>query len=109
MNTYWLSFAEPEKPNLGVCLLDALDVESAIHKASALGLNPGGEVLVYQIDDQEEINSLGKNRLIPREELTSKGYRPLTDLDEDEAEFRFKLGTVACECCNHNINLSTKN
>lgn len=46
--TFWLSFADPGRPKgtqfLGVAIVVADDFLTAVRKAHALGINPGGEV-----------------------------------------------------------------
>jgi hypothetical protein len=47
-NVYWLSFVDPDAPEerqfLGVCMVQAFGLVTAIEKARSLGFNPGGEV-----------------------------------------------------------------
>lgn len=51
---WWLSFADAEKlageQFLGVAIVEAVDLPSAIKAAWALGCNPGGSVKGFKID-----------------------------------------------------------
>lgn len=52
---WWLSFADPTRPTgeqlLGICIVRAVDMASAIKIAHALKINPGGEVQGIAIDE----------------------------------------------------------
>ncbi len=103
MKTYWISFANEQ--NLGCCIIDAESEEGAYTKANELGLNPGGEVLVLQIDTTTldglaEIGRWGKNRLISKEELINDGYKTLPDMDDDIINDVMASGSIICEDCN---------
>lgn len=53
---YWLSFCDPLKPKtkqfLGVCIVRAFGVATAILRAHQLGINPGGEVASWEIPEE---------------------------------------------------------
>jgi hypothetical protein len=55
MTRWWLSFADATRPAgsqfLGICIVRAVDMVSAIKVAHALGINPGGEVRGFVVDD----------------------------------------------------------
>lgn len=48
LRLWWLSFADPDLPPgrrfLGVCIVEARTLVSAVRHAARLGCNPGGEV-----------------------------------------------------------------
>lgn len=48
---WWLSFADPTKPEgsqfLGVAIVEALGPAHAMKKTKDIGINPGGEVAFY--------------------------------------------------------------
>lgn len=73
---FWLSFADPKKPKgsqfLGACILEvdsesSNPLEKAIHKAHELGINPGGEVLGFEIGRKPHDSWM--NVLLNREEI----------------------------------------
>lgn len=47
---WWLSFANNER-NLGVALVKAGDFIEAVRRAHALGINPGGEVNGWAVEE----------------------------------------------------------
>lgn len=54
---YWLSFCDPHKPEgeqfLGVCIVCAHGPMSAVKTTHHLKINPGGEVRIYTIGNQD--------------------------------------------------------
>jgi hypothetical protein len=74
--TFWLSFTDPEAPPnkrfLGVAIFDMdeskgeLSVPEIVLKAHQLGINPGGQVLVQEV---EGIPDEYKNKLITDDAL----------------------------------------
>jgi len=67
---WWLSFADEEK-FLGVVVLQAPDGLTAVKVAHLLGVNPGGEVAVMQLEPKPEQGTLlclHQNRLLNRSE-----------------------------------------
>jgi hypothetical protein len=79
MTTFWLSFSDPDAPSdkrfLGVAILDMdegrgrVSVPEIVRKANDLGINPGGQVLVQEV---EAIPDEYKNRLITDDALLLK-------------------------------------
>jgi hypothetical protein len=79
MMTFWLSFSDPDAPSdkrfLGVAILDMdegrgrVSVSEIVRKANDLGINPGGQVLVQEV---EAIPDEYKNRLITDDALLLK-------------------------------------
>lgn len=102
MNTYWVSFTEGK--NLGCCIIDAEDEEKALTKINDLKINPGGEVMLFIMSNDEvalkEIDKWGKNKLISPEDLLNDGYRKLGELNEEELNDAKHASTVICTCCN---------
>lgn len=72
MSSWWLSFADGDRPVgtqfLGACIVDASDFLIAVAKTHALGINPGGEVQGYEIPEGAPDLSRWKNRLMSRAE-----------------------------------------
>lgn len=54
MGYYWLSFCDPDRPKgtqfLGICIVEAADLPTAITKSHVLECNPGGEVLSIEFE-----------------------------------------------------------
>lgn len=95
MNTYWISFSS-NNTNLGGCIVDADTPEDAATKTTSLGINPGGQILVFKLEpNAPDLRFWPKDTLISREELLEKGYQKLEtkDLPDHGA-------TVICEECN---------
>lgn len=71
---WWLSFCDPSRPAgtqfRGVAIVDAPNLAFAIHEAWALGVNPGGEVLAWEV---EGIPDEFVGRLLSKEELLQHG------------------------------------
>lgn len=107
MKTFWLSFSNGT--NLGCCIIDAVDPKDAAEKATDLGINPGGEVMVTEfdnsIDAQLEIAKWGKNRLISREDLVKDNYIPTSDMPQDIQDYISLDSRVTriCEKCNNGL------
>ena len=76
MTTFWLSFNDPDAPSdkrfLGVAIFDMderrrrVTVREIVRRAHRLGINPGGRVLVQEV---ESIPDEYKNRLITDDAL----------------------------------------
>jgi len=99
MNTYWMSFVKNHK-NVGVIITDARDEESALSKVKNMGLFPGGETALYQMDTSDpdaiaEIRQWGKDRLINPDDLRAANYIRIGDLPPQAGEHL----TVICEQC----------
>lgn len=73
--TWWLSFIDPERPQgarfLGVIILDAPTLDAAFTKSWELKINPGGEALGVQLN--ENMDEKYKNRLIVYPEVAEIG------------------------------------
>jgi hypothetical protein len=64
---WWLSFAS-DKGFLGACVVPAPNMPTAITVATIMGINPGGEVMVYgPLEDPPEDLPIG--RLMSKEEI----------------------------------------
>jgi len=74
---HWLSFLNPDLPegskSLGVVILQATGFLSAVELARQLGINPGGEVMGYIL--QEHPGERWLYRLIPPDEVMEIGRR----------------------------------
>lgn len=73
----WLSFVDPEKPKaeqfIGVIITMAYGIISAVDKTHGLGINPGGEVLGCETD-QNEIYPSHFDVLLSKQKLIEYGY-----------------------------------
>jgi hypothetical protein len=79
MTTFWLTFSDPDassdKRFLGVAIFDMdesrrrLTASEIVRRAHKLGINPGGQVLVQEV---EGIPDEHKNRLITDDALLLK-------------------------------------
>ena len=76
-HTCYISFAKDVF--LGGCYVTAYGPITAIEKAHALGINPGGEAMVFLEEDSIPYHKM--NRLLSREELGEDFVR-LGDLEE---------------------------
>lgn len=109
MKTFWLSFAD-NKRNRGAIITDAEDERAAVERVNRLGINPGGEVMIFDMTQApggpivalNEINRWRKDSLITPAELDAANYRHLKDLppDEREAAENHPAVRVVCEDCN---------
>jgi hypothetical protein len=70
---YWISFVREEAFN-GACIVEAIDSRSALARAAALGINPGGDAFTARIEREQcdpEMYAAARehqNRLFKREE-----------------------------------------
>lgn len=76
---WWLSFCDVDKPAgeqfLGVAIVRAGGPVSAMQRAWDLGINPGGEVMNYQLPDDAAARVRPyMDRLLSREEITKGGF-----------------------------------
>jgi hypothetical protein len=79
MTTFWLTFGDPDAPSdkrfLGVAIFDMdesrcrASLAEIVHKAHRLGINPGGQVSVQEV---ESIPDEYKNRLLTDDALLLK-------------------------------------
>lgn len=71
---WWLSFCDPSKPKgkkfIGVAIVEAHSIIHAMELAHDLGINPGGEIFSYVVDD---IPDGILNRLLYRKDLEAAG------------------------------------
>lgn len=85
----WFSFAEPDR-SLGVVILPAPDFELddnmlvvTLGMLGALGVNPGGEALVFQLPEEALADDAwalaNTHRLLSPAELAEHGYGPVDD------------------------------
>lgn len=76
----WLSFCDPNKPVgtqfLGVIISDAPGFIEAVDMAHLMGINPGGEVMGYELPDVDakDIKPGHINKLLSHEELIDNDY-----------------------------------
>jgi hypothetical protein len=84
----WMSFCDPEKPKgqqfLGVVVMKTLGIAHAIDRAWKLGINPGGEVLGYEMDGSE-INPDHFDKLLTQDDLVAAGYIDPIDQNQQGA------------------------
>lgn len=104
MKYYWISFAAPGKGNLGCCIVQAESEKAAHEKTITLGINPGGEVLIVQINSEHpsgkrEIEKWGLNRLISKAELLGDGYQSVGEHGEEGRNYNGPRAVV-CDHCN---------
>jgi hypothetical protein len=74
MALLWLSFVDPEKPqgerSLGVIITEASDVVDAAGKLHDLGINPGGEVACWPVNEEHrKILAPHMNKLMSADEI----------------------------------------
>lgn len=117
MNHYWLSFVDTAiDRNLGCCIIEAANPKEAVIKATNLGINPGGEVMCIlfsdSLDAKEEIQTMGVNRLISREELISEGYKRIHELPDnlqDKVATDKRVNYIHDHCNNDLVSKTIKN
>ncbi len=65
MKTFWMSFADPDKPSgsqfLGVALVDANSLPEAMTISHMSGCNPGGEIHFVEFTD-DMLNRIPEDR-----------------------------------------------
>lgn len=98
MNSYFMSFSTREG-NLGVVVTDADNELGALANVNRLGINPGGEVAIWQTY-KEEANRLGRDRLISSATMRSMGYVSQRDVTPIEQDYRMEMATRICQGCN---------
>ena len=83
---YWLSFVDGTC--LGVAIVEAQSPQLAVIEAHRLGINPGGEVAIIQIEGKaiEEARELGLNRLISVPELRAHGHLSVRGFEKSQEE-----------------------
>jgi len=88
---WWLSFADPGRPDgqrfLGVAIVEGYGVGSASRRAHELGVNPGGEVRGEQLSGDAIPPSEYRNRLLSRSDLEDAGLidkQTISEKDDPE-------------------------
>jgi hypothetical protein len=75
MASWWLSFADPDKPKgsqfLGLVIIEADDPEGAIQEAHRKRINPGGEVAMTRVPDDFALDM--RDRLLTKAEAEEIG------------------------------------
>jgi len=76
-----MSFRDVSKNlNLGVCVVEADDEPGAIGEAWLKDANPGGEVLMFKMTEEEfSGEGLERNRLYSRDEMNELGFEWVSD------------------------------
>lgn len=76
MKYLYMSFRDPEEDiNLGVCIVEASNVMEGVKRSHSLKMNPGGEVMMFEMDETEyREEGLEINRLYSRSEMLDLGY-----------------------------------
>lgn len=73
MSQWWLSFADPHRPQgsqfLGVVIVEAEGDMEAFAKTNVLGVNPGGEIQYVPLPLPVDVT--WENRLLTKEEAMS--------------------------------------
>lgn len=70
---YFMSFRDVRtNTNLGVCQVEAASEKFAMTKSIALGINPGGEVAIYELEEKEP--ELELDRLYTKQEMLDLGF-----------------------------------
>lgn len=86
---WWLSFADPHGKNLGVCVVDAEDIEQAAQVAWQYGCNPGGEVFGLPVppdDDIYEACLRNSYKLVVGREAIQETFGPVGSTKDDTPE-----------------------
>lgn len=108
MKTFWLSFVK-DGSNAGCCIVDANDSVGAVLRSHELNINPGGEVMIYEIEsDCEDVEEWGKNRLVSPGELYKAGYVKLSDMNDDDVS-KIESHEGVSTTCEHVNNPNSKN
>ncbi len=78
---WWLSFAKDDGVTSYVCIVEAGSFLEAHFRATAAGINPGGEVLGFPIPDEADEAKLPRNRLLTEQELRAVGAKKQYEVD----------------------------
>lgn len=73
---WWLSFAGFEEGNKGMILVEAPTFVHAVARTWKLAINPGGEVMGFEIAPGGKDDIFPHETLISTETLKSHGYLP---------------------------------
>lgn len=80
---WWLSFADEDRCR-GIVITEEVDVVAAVAKCWALEINPGGQVMGFEIPyDCAEATTLPHNELMSEEFIISRGNIKLKDLPDE--------------------------
>ena len=88
---WWLSFAfetgPPSERFRGVVLVRARDAIEAIRISHALSINPGGQVIAFEMDADFKPPDRFRNRLLRRDDIEDLQGGEAKSLGELKAEF----------------------
>lgn len=99
---FYISFADDVR-FFGATTVMASSPEDALGKATAMGLNPGGEAAILEVPEEawgEPDFIAMKNRLVRRDEMMTNGGARLADLPADAQEAINDAATKVCGDCN---------
>lgn len=104
MKLFWVSFANTGGP-LGLVITEARDERGALRRINKLGINPGGEAMVFDMSKPErrqEVEQLPKDYLMSPVELKRRAIIRFSDVSEEAFEYISRLPgvKVICEDCN---------
>jgi hypothetical protein len=79
----WLSFVRDGK-FAGVVITEAMDVADAASKCWRIGVNPGGEIMSFQIpEDAAKERSYPRDTLLSEDFLKADGHKKIKDCPPD--------------------------
>lgn len=94
MPFFYLSFADPDKPEgsqfLGATVVEADNVMLAVPESHRLGVNPGGEVAIIELEYLTRREDMDADmlryfrRFVPRDEVFADGAIPLEMLADND-------------------------
>lgn len=81
----YLSFADEEFK--GGVVIEAHGIIDAVTRCNMLGINPGGEVMCFDVDPENLLAEKFRNRLINKAEMTDAfgEWKTLGELEDEEA------------------------
>jgi hypothetical protein len=91
----YFSFADDAGFN-GVVVMEGPDAREAFAKLAALGLNPGGEVLIYSIPPGE----MPREQLLSLADLRLLGLTPISELPPEDLAQVYEHAVMVCGECN---------
>ena len=68
MTRFWLSFVR-DSVFTGACIVEAVDLQSAITRAWDLGINPGGEVASVSLLESDIVHPSWMNTLLDKKTI----------------------------------------
>lgn len=94
---WYLSFASP-KAFLGACVVEGDGVVEAVKEAARLGINPGGEVLGFEVP-VGRMDVVPRGVLLSREELMELGIagKSIKEMNSRERDIVLRNGHPLCE------------